>query len=190
MGEYDNKEEREKNDFYATKPNEVRNILDKEDLYGNILENSCGEGHIAEVVKENYPDNRVITTDLVDRGYGETGLDFLSDNYPYEKNIDTVIMNPPFSLIEEFVLKSLRVAKKKVVLLARIQFVQSISRYKNIFSTQPSTRIWFYVDRGITAKGANFDNYKSPSMSFAWYIWDWVDDKKNFGWIRRYDKKD
>lgn len=189
MGKHQKVEEREKDDFYATPPKEVKNILNKEKLYGTILENSCGAGHIAEVVKEQYPFNDVIATDLIDRGYGEGGLDFLSDDYPYADNIDTIIMNPPFKLIEDFVIKSLKIVQKKVVLLARLQFVESITRYESIFSKAPPTRIWFYVDRINPVKNGNFEQYKSPSMTFAWYVWDKIDNQKGFSWIRKYEKE-
>lgn len=41
--------------------------------------------------------------------------DFIEDSYPYINNIDYIIMNPPFSLIEPFVMKSLDIAKKRYV---------------------------------------------------------------------------
>ncbi len=59
---------RVKNDYYATPPEVTRAILDEEVLEGSILEPACGEGHISEVLKEYYPSQEVISTDLIDRG--------------------------------------------------------------------------------------------------------------------------
>lgn len=157
-------------------------------MYGTILENSCGEGYIAKIVEEYYPSNKLIASDLIDRGYGEGGLDYLSDDYPYTNNIDTIIMNPPFKLIEEFVVKSLKIAKKKVILFARVQFMESQGRYKAIFKKAPPRRIYIYVDRIACAKNGNFDKKLSSNMAFAWFIWDKVDREKGFKWLRRWDK--
>lgn len=182
-----NHADREVDDFYATPPEEVENILEREKLYGTILDNSCGEGHITRVVKEKYPKNTVIATDLVNRGYGLGGLDFLDESYPY-KTVDTIIMNPPFKYIEEFVNKSLEIADKKIVLFARMQFLESQTRYENIFKDNKPNRIYIYVDRVACAKNGNFDNALSSNMAFAWFVWDKVEDDTQIEWIRRADK--
>jgi len=52
IGYNKNHDNRQINDYYATPPEEVKNILQHEKLYGTILDNSCGEGHlIKEVAK-------------------------------------------------------------------------------------------------------------------------------------------
>lgn len=187
-----NHKNRQKNDFYATPPNEVRNILLHEKLSGTILENSCGMGHIADVVKEKYPLNNIIATDKYDYGYGEAELDFLSNDYPYIKNIDCIIMNPPFKHIESFVTKSLDIANNKVLLFARIQFAETEGRYENIFNNTKPTKIYFYVDRVACAIDGDFSKAQSSSMAFAWFVWDKNDlnygKKTEFEWIRRWDK--
>ena len=189
IGYNKNHKDREQNDYYATPPKEVKNILEYEKLYGNILDNSCGEGHLIEEVKKEYPNNKIIATDLINRGYGEGGLDFLSEDYPYT-DIDTIIMNPPFKLIEEFVNKSLKIADKKVVLFARMQFLESQARYENIFKNNKPNRIYIYVDRVSCGLNGDFKEGKN-SMSFAWFVWE----KNNLGqpptmyWLRRADKR-
>ena len=186
-----NHKNRQKNDYYATPPEEVENILRCEKLHGTILDNSCGEGHLIKQVKNKYPENKIIATDLVNRGYGEGGLDFLDKNYPYT-NVDTIIMNPPFKFIEEFVNKSLKIANRKVILFARLQFLESQSRYENIFKENKPDRIYMYVDRVSCGLNGNFENDKN-SMTFAWFVWN--TDRKTYKggsselyWIRRADK--
>jgi len=192
LGYNKNHKDRQQHDFYATPPAKVKNILQYEELNGVILENSCGMGHIAKVVKELYPNNKIIATDKYNYGYGETGLDFLSDDYPYTDNINCIIMNPPFKLIENFVIKSLEIAKDKVLLFARMQFAESESRYINIFKNQPPTKIYMYVNRVACAKDGDFNKPLSSNMAFAWFVWNKKD--KNYGkytefvWIRRWDK--
>ena len=74
------KDEREKNDFYATDPIALRKFLDKTDddalYFGNkIWECACGDGSLSKVlIEEEY---EVLSTDLIDRGFGET-KDFFS----------------------------------------------------------------------------------------------------------------
>ena len=189
IGYNKNHKDRQENDYYATPSEEVHNILKHEKLYGTILDNSCGEGHLINPVKEQYPNNKIIATDLIDRNYGKGGLDFLSKDYPYN-NVDTIIMNPPFKLIEDFVVKSLQIAKKKVVLFARMQFLESQTRYKSIFKNNKPNRIYIYVDRVACAKNGNFENALSSNMAFAWFIWDKINNKTKIEWLRRYDKEE
>ena len=46
---------------------------------------------------------KVRSTDLVDRGYGRCGIDYLSNTETMATNIVT---NPPFKLTEQFILKT------------------------------------------------------------------------------------
>ena len=193
LGYNKNHKDREVDDFYATPPNEVANILSHEDLVGTVLEPCCGMGHMVDGIRlcNKYLYANIIATDLVYREFGEGELDFLDEAYPYKDNIGTIIMNPPFKLIEEFVNKSIEVAKHKVILFARNQFVESESRYKNIFSKTPPSRIYQYVDRVACAKGGDFSRKMSSNMAFSWFVWDKDSEisKTEFKWIRRVDKK-
>ena len=183
-------ESRESNDFYATPPKEVENILEYEKLHGSILDNSCGEGHLIKPIKEKYPNNKIIATDLIDRGYGETGLDFLSKNYPYT-SVDNIVMNPPFKYANDFIKKSLKIINNKLLVFARLQLLTSQARYNKIFKNNKPNRVYVYVDRVNCAKNADFESNNSGSMTFAWFVWE----KNNLGqpptmyWLRRADKR-
>jgi hypothetical protein len=79
------------------------------------LEPACGAGHMAKVLKEYFREVRA--SDVHDYGYGSV-RDFLD---PYEANAwDWVITNPPFRLGEQFVLRSLNVARQGVAILAQL----------------------------------------------------------------------
>ena len=102
---------RAENDFYATPFDATRAILDQEHFNGSILEPAAGEGHISKIVRDYYPDNKIVSTDLVQREdrFGCNivgGVDFLTTLYPEKFN--NVITNPPFSLAKEFVEKALQ----------------------------------------------------------------------------------
>ena len=67
--------ERQSEDYYATEPLATEWLCKLEYFNKKILEPSCGEGHISEVLKTyGY---EVTSRDIVDRGYGEV-QDFLS----------------------------------------------------------------------------------------------------------------
>ena len=67
--------ERQTEDYYAT-PNIATELLcGLETFSKNILEPACGQGAISKVL-EKYGYN-VESMDLVDRGYGKGGVDFL-----------------------------------------------------------------------------------------------------------------
>jgi len=69
--------EREVNDYYATAPEAIDVLINDggANLAPNLWEVSCGEGHLSERLKQ-YGYN-VKSTDLIDRGYGVGGIDFL-----------------------------------------------------------------------------------------------------------------
>lgn len=62
---------RAENDYYATDPRAVELLLEKEEFSNNIWECACGEGHISKVLEQN--GYEVLSTDLIDRGYGTGG---------------------------------------------------------------------------------------------------------------------
>ena len=94
-------EERAENDFYATDPTAIDDLLEVESFNNDIWECACGEGHMSERLKE-YGYN-VDSTDLIDRGYPGTEIvDFLKDDYEFDGDI---ITNPPYKYVNEFIIK-------------------------------------------------------------------------------------
>ena len=91
-------------------------------VYGGvILEPSCGEGHISEVLKAHGYD--VVSRDLIDRGYGEVA-DFLSiDNLEWDGDIVT---NPPYRFALDFVEKALQIIPegRKVAMFLKLTFLE------------------------------------------------------------------
>lgn len=169
---------REENDFYATDPQTLKLFLFefwKDNAFkGNtILEPACGQGHISETLKELLPNFDVTSTDLIDRGYGATGIDFLT--YDYGKTFDTVITNPPFSLAKEFIEKGLEISNKYVIMLCKIQLLEGVKR-KEMFKKTPLKYIYVHTTRQATWKdGKPTDNKGkkwATTMCLAWFIWD------------------
>ena len=90
--------ERQTEDFYATPDIATELLSGLETFSKNILEPACGQGAISKVL-EKYGYN-VESMDLIDRGYGKGGVDFLQ----YDEITDMdIITNPPYCLAAEFV---------------------------------------------------------------------------------------
>ena len=62
---------RAEHDYYATDPRAIELLLDEEKFSNRIWECACGEGHISKVLEQKGYD--VLSTDLIDRGYGTGG---------------------------------------------------------------------------------------------------------------------
>ncbi len=146
----------------------LEHVLDKNSLSTlTCLEPACGAGYMARVLKEYFPEVKYF--DAYHYGYGSV-RDFLT--YPYATNaVDWVITNPPFRLAEEFVLRSLNVAKLGVAILARTVFLESSGRYREIFEKTPPTIFAQFVERVPMVKG-RLDPKATTATGYAWFVWD------------------
>lgn len=160
-------------DYYATEPKSTKALLDVLELNGSMLEPACGEGHISEVLKEYYPNNEIISSDLIDRGYGDGGTNFLE--HDYDRKFDVVITNPPFKYMREFVEKGLEVSNDKVIMFGKIQFLEGQGR-REFLESSPLKYVYVFSERQSPMRnGSSVDeNGKkwSSTMCFAWYVWE------------------
>ena len=85
--------EREGRDFYAT-PAWVTEALLKHVMFrGPIWEPCCGDGAMSSVLADKGYD--VVSTDLVDRGFGTAGVDFLACR-AVPGGCCSIVTNPPY----------------------------------------------------------------------------------------------
>ena len=166
-------EERQPEDFYATDPAALPplfKVLGPEwELGGKvILEPCCGQGHLSQIM-ELYG-HQVISTDLVDRGYGVGGVDFLQPT-PYDGlPFDAIITNPPYKYALQFIEKSLKIAPL-VCMLLRIQFIESEGRNK-LYEENPPRYVAVFKKRVNCSKNAVFPKKESSPVCYAWFIWE------------------
>ena len=164
---------RVKNDYYATPPESTQALLNVLELNGSILEPACGEGHISEVLKSNYPDSEIVSTDLIDRGYGSGAINFLE--HTYDRTFTNVITNPPFKYMREFVEKSLEISTDKVIMFGKIQFLEG-QRRKEFLENSPLKYVYVFSERQNPMRNGSpvDENGKkwSSTMCFAWYVWE------------------
>lgn len=163
--------ERQNEDYYATTPIAAEMLLDLETFSLNIWECACGEGHLSKVF-ENTGHN-VKSSDLMDRGFGETGIDFLRINTEWNGDI---ITNPPYKYAQEFVYKALQIIPKgnKVAMFLKLQFMEGKSR-KKLFLKNPPKTIYVSSSRLMCAKNAEFKKMVAgggSAVAYAWYVWE------------------
>ena len=163
--------EREENDFYATDPKAIELLCELEKFNEWIWENACGEGHLSkELQKQGY---QVYSSDLIDRGYGHSGIDFLQYNKTWHGDI---ITNPPYKFAKEFIEKSLEILGEgnKCAMFLKIQFLEGKAR-KKLFTKYPPKKIYVSSSRLLCAKNADFDGMKAgggSAVAYAWFIWE------------------
>lgn len=164
------------NDFYATPHKTTEALFKVERFLGNVWEPACGNGMMSEVIKKYNP---IISSDLIDRGYGKTGIDFLKiptinpdPNYDHYNNI---ITNPPFNLFQEFAEKALYEATDKVALFGKLQVLEGQKRATFLENSPLRTVYVFKKRQNPLRNGLPVDENGKPwasTMAFAWYVWE------------------
>ena len=165
-------EEREENDYYATNPLAINALFRYEEFSDNIWECACGEGALSKQM-ERYGKN-VKSTDLIDRGFGQGGVDFLNQTKPFDGDI---ITNPPYKYATEFILKALELTKDKVAMFLKLTTLEGKDRYNRVYKSTPPSDIYVFSERMGCFKNGDFDSEKEKgAICFAWFVW-----KKNGG---------
>jgi hypothetical protein len=152
-------------DFYPTPAWATFALMDNEPFQGEVWECACGDGAMTTVIMA--AGNRVVSSDLYDRGYGEIGHDFLATR----RRHPNIITNPPFHSAEGFVSGGMKSAQRKFALLMRLAFLEGANRANTIFHRAPPSRVWVFSER-ITfyMKGAHIAG--GGTTAYAWFVWD------------------
>jgi len=152
-------------DFYPTPAWATHALIDNEDFRGDIWESACGNGAMSEVLETT--GNRVISSDLIYRGYGEGDQDFLETL----RKAPNIVTNPPYNAAEGFVKSGLERAEKKFALLLRLAFLEGANRQRTIFTEAPPSRVWVFSER-ITFYPAGAVQKGTGTTAYAWFVWD------------------
>lgn len=161
--------DRVENDFYATPEVSTKALLEVEEIVYPALEPACGQGHISKLLNQE----NTFSSDLIYRGYGEGGVDFLSSNFSADYN--TVITNPPFNLFQEFAEKALTIAKEKVILFGKLQALEGKKRGTFMQNSPLKTVYVFKSRQNPLRNGSPVDENGKPwasTMAFAWFVWE------------------
>jgi len=162
------KGERQKHDFYATDPKAIEWLL-KLEPFTDVWECACGQGHLSKVLMDAGIHKK--STDLIDRGFGKSGIDFLGLEVQ-EWNGD-IITNPPFKYAKEFVLKALQIIPtgNKVAMFLRMQFLESQDR-KHLFIDFPPKKLLVTSSRISCAINGDFENNSGGAIAYCWFVWE------------------
>ena len=152
-------------DFFPTPAWATHALIDNENFRGDIWESACGDGSMSEVLEAT--GNKVISSDLIDRGYGEGNHDFLES----WRKAPNIITNPPYNAAEGFVKAGLERASKKFALLLRLAFLEGANRQRRIFTEAPPSRVWVFSER-ITFYPAGAIQKGTGTTAYAWFVWD------------------
>ena len=158
----------EEHDYYATEPMAVQLLLESESFGKTIWEPACGEGHISKVLEEH--GYQVVSTDLIDRGYGKGNINFLETTFATKLKCD-IITNPPYKYAKEFVEHALDQVETgcKVAMFLKLTFLEGQGR-RDLFRNNPPKTV--YVCSGRLQCGKNGDFTGSRMVAYAWFVWE------------------
>jgi hypothetical protein len=159
-------------DRYDTPPCAVHALLKVEKLPRLIWEPACGTGNIVEVLRKAGHD--VVASDINKRGCPKSlPLDFLKvipECHGIE-GIEAIVTNPPYSLAEKFVTKSLTHAPL-VMMLLRLAFLESVRR-SPLLDTGLLARVHVFANRLPMMHRDGWTGRKASSaIAFAWFVFD------------------
>lgn len=160
---------REENDYYATDPKAMIKLLEHETFNENIWECACGEGNLSKVLKEH--GYHVFSTDLIDRGYQDEQIDFLTNSFTFNGDI---ITNPPFKYVSEFIIKALASVPvgNKVAMFLKLNHLGGINRYNKIYSKYPPSKVYIFSRNISCSKNNNPNGFNLGGMRYCWVIWE------------------
>lgn len=160
--------DRPEDDHYPTPPEAVYPLIRHLALPQKIWEPACGEGHIAEVLREY--GHKVVASNLIDRGHGETGVDFLATT---ELRAPVIMTNPPYALDEEFVLHALSLKPDLAIFFLRLKWLCGADRYRRIMGPTPPCLVLPFIER-IKFFAGDTPIDEQPGWNtedFAWFVW-------------------
>jgi hypothetical protein len=155
--------------FHPTPPRATRALLIAESRYGGFpgtsWECACGDGAMSrELIAAGLS---VLSTDLVDRGYGQGGHNFLTDHTTL---VDHVITNPPYGkLAAKFIAHALTRIRPggKVCMLLRVGWA-SAAGHQHLM--EKCARKWRITPRLAMHRGGYTGKKGGSQMDTAWYV--------------------
>ena len=157
------------NDYYATNPKAISRLLHQKQLPHVIYECACGEGHLSEELKKH--GHEVISTDLIDRGYGTGGIDFLKVD-KLKEDCACILTNPPYKFTLEFIEHSLELLPEggEAIFLLNVNNLAGKTRYERLYSKGSLKEVFLFPDRIACAKNGDFASVSSSAVNYAWFV--------------------
>ena len=166
--------ERARHDFYATDPVAIDALVANfTGLPRKIWECACGNGCLSERLLHYGHD--MVSTDLIDRGYGEV-MDFLTAEAMPE-GCDCILTNPPYKYALEFVRHSLELLQDGglCVMFLKTTFLEGQKRWRELYSSTPPKMLLQFRQRVLCAKNGRFAEMRrggGSAVAYAWFVWE------------------
>ena len=174
--------DRQENDFYPTPSWVTEALLNCVTLRGPVWEPCCGDGAMARVMQAR--GYQVTSSDLVDRGYGEPGVDFLTC-HSLPMGCQSVVTNPPYGdgggsakgvnargALQNFVRHAIDLTERadgQLALLVRFQWLAG-KKAANLISSGPLSKVIVLRKRILWFNQGPFTNH--GQHHHAWLFWD------------------
>ena len=165
-------------DLYETPAVAVEALLRVEPLPHHLWEPAAGRGAIVNVLRA--AGHAVLASDLVD--YGEpthfARRDFLMERLPDE--VEAIITNPPFKLVNEFVAHALDLCPCAIMLLRYAFYEAGTGKQrthrlrKRVLDEIPPAQIYVFRDRlpMMHRDGWTGAKLKQANTAYAWFVWN------------------
>jgi hypothetical protein len=165
--------ERQDRDFYPTPAWVTAALLRRIRLPNGIWEPCCGDGAMARVLEAH--GHRVVGTDLVDRGHGEAGRDFLAEPR-LPDGVTAIVTNPPYGRrLFEFVDHALELTRPvggMVAMLVNLQWPAGAENSRRLCI--PAFDAWVILRNRIAwFPGDDGRPATQPQENHGWLVWDW-----------------
>jgi hypothetical protein len=154
---------REPEDFYRT-PRECTEALiaaEGDRMPGVVWDPCCGKGDISVALEKS--GRSVVSTDLVDRGFGCGGVDFLQIKTPLAR---AAVTNPPFDRAEEILRHAAAIGIDYLVFLHKAQWLNYQERAVMLDQVWCPARCWLLTWR------PDFKSQGAPTMDCSWYVFE------------------
>lgn len=161
-------EQRAEDDFYTTDPKALWTLANYFNLPKVVWEPACGTGNLSKVLEKICV--KVYSSDLKDRGYGETGVDFLQcDRVP--EGVTCIITNPPYKLASEFIEHAMDILPigGTYIALMNLSYLAGKQRYREIYARHILERIYIHTGR-INCYRNGLNHGGSSPVNYAWYL--------------------
>jgi len=162
--------------FYSTPKLVTEVLLDywKPSKGSLIWEPACGAGAISEVLKER--GYRVTSSDIIDRGYGQAGRDFLTAK---GRLADYIITNPPLHLLDLFIEKASKTKVKGFAFIIPCAYWFTAGHAEVFTDYKPKYVLplaWTTKFKGLR---------KAADINVNWVVWEGSPKKTIFDVLKR-----
>lgn len=183
-------EERAVSDFYATDAVALEKLAARCSISHKVYECACGDGSLSKWLVEHGHD--VLSTDLVDRGYGIGSVDFLNMTYEQSKYLKIwakdepfdILTNPPYKECTNFILHALDLIPEsgRVIMFLKTTYLEGKDRKKRIYDVNPPRWIFQFSERVLCAKNGDFVTTRKKlgngAQAYCWMVWNKHNDER------------